>query len=66
MSNSDFNEWVRSLEKPFSDYCKKVRGYLLVPSGVEAVVLWSEFLEHTGVFITDDSKPRKEDETANA
>ena len=47
MKNKEHKDWVLSMEKPFSDYCIKVRGYSLVPAGVFAVKLWLEFMEFT-------------------
>jgi hypothetical protein len=36
---------VLKLEQEFNAYCKKVRGWLIVPCGVYAVIAWQEFLE---------------------
>ena len=45
MTNKEYLDWVLSMEKPFSDYCIKIRGYSLVPAGVFAVKLWFEFMD---------------------
>lgn len=36
---------ILKLEKEFEFYCKKVRGWLCMPTGILAVIAWEEFKE---------------------
>ena len=42
--DQDTKDAMRAFEPQFKTYCRRIRGYSSVPSGVEAIILWVEFI----------------------
>ena len=46
MLPDEVKDKLRELKPEFEHYVKKVRGYLCLLSGIEAVIIWQEFMEY--------------------
>lgn len=49
MLSQEKKDELRNQKPEFENYVKKVRGYLCMPSGIETVIIWQEFMEFKAV-----------------